>query len=130
MLRLKTGLVPAMVGTLTALTMTSPADAVTSSEENALWDWDARCSSPKQIRIEVTLDGKRIYGTNFGICHASDYSQPMKAQRTLVFKIAGPHKSLFGEPRKETLESNVWQAGRGPDGLSSGFRLLDRSGSA
>jgi hypothetical protein len=120
MLRLKTGLAPAMLGTLTALRMTNPADAVTSPKENAVWDWDARCSSPKQIRIEVTLDGKRIYGTNFGICDASDYPQPMKGQRTLVFKIAGPHKSLFGEPRKETLEGNVWQAGRDPDGIVLG----------
>ena len=44
----------------------------------------------------------------------------MKPQRTLVFKIAGPHKSLFGEPRKETLEGNVWQAGRDPDGIVLG----------
>jgi len=62
--------------------------------------------------MQVTLNGKRIYSTSFGICHVSNYSQPMKHQRTLVFRIAGGHKSLFGEPRQEALEGNVWQAGR------------------
>lgn len=120
MRRLETCLAPAMLGIVIAVTVASPADAATSPRDDAVWDWDARCSSPKQIRIEVTLDGKRMYTTTFGICPASDYPQPMKPQRTLVFKIAGPHKSLFGEPRRETLEGNVWQAGRDTDGIVLG----------
>jgi hypothetical protein len=119
MRRLKTCLAPAMLGIVIAATVASPADAVTSPKGDAVWDWYARCSSPKQIRIEVSLNGKRIYKTTFGICR-TDYPQLMKSQRTLVFKIAGPHKSLFGEPRKETLEGNVWQAGRDPDGIVLG----------
>jgi hypothetical protein len=119
MRRLKTCLAPAMLGIVIAATVASPADAVTSPKGDAVWDWYARCSSPKQIRIEVSLNGKRIYKTTFGICR-TDYPQLMKPQRTLVFKIAGPHKSLFGEPRKETLEGNVWQAGRDPDGIVLG----------
>jgi hypothetical protein len=108
-----------MLGIVIAVTAASPADAVTSSKKDEVWDWDARCSSPKHIRIEVSLDGKRIYGTTFGICHA-DYPQPTKTQRVLVFQIAGPHKRLFGEPQTETLEGNVWQAGRDPDGIVLG----------
>ena len=102
----------AALGIATAVTLTSPAHAVTTHKEDAVWDWDARCPSPKQMRIEVTLGGKMIYTTIFGICHLSAHSHPMKPQRTLVFRIAGPHKSLFGEPRNEALEGNVWEAGR------------------
>ena len=118
--RLKTCLAPAMLGIVMAVTMTGPTDADAFPKGNAVWDWDARCSSPKKIRIEVTLDGKRIYGSKFRICHASEHSQPVKSQRTLVFNVAGPHRSLFGEPRKEALEGNVWQAGRDPNGIVLG----------
>ena len=119
MRRLKTCLAPAMLGIMIAVTLASPATAVTAPKADAVWDWYARCSSPKQIRIEVSLHSKRIYGTTFGICR-TNYPQPMKPQRTLVFKIAGPHRSLFGEPRTETLEGNVWQAGRDRDGIVLG----------
>jgi hypothetical protein len=109
-----------VVGFALAVELASPANAAASPQGGAVWNWDSRCSSPKKIRIEAILDGKRIYESKFSICHLFKYSQPVKPQRTLVFRITAPHKSLFGEPAKEPLEGDVWEAGRDPDAIVLG----------
>lgn len=92
-----------------------------------MWDWNTRCSSPKQIRIVVVLEGRKIYENALGVCYQTGYSQPTKHQRKLVFKVASPHRSLFGESTKEPLEGNVWQAGRDPHDILLGVSFASRS---
>ena len=105
---------------LSLLMLAGRANAATPRPEGAVWQWYAHCSAPRQIKLEVILDRRKIYSTEFGVCHLPRSIELERPQRILRFKLVSHDRSLFGERKGEALEGNVWEASEGEDDLILG----------
>lgn len=80
--------------------------------------WFGNCDNPKRIAIEVQLDGATISKFVVPVCKLPRTAED--AQKLLKFTVTETHRSLFGEPKGQQLEGNIWEAGGDPDDLLLG----------
>jgi hypothetical protein len=77
--------------------------------------------------MEIIFDQRQVYSTVFAVCLLERHSiDPEHPQRILKFNLVRSHRSLFGERHGEPLEGNVWETGKGGDGIVLGVSFAGR----
>ena len=109
----------------------APASFAQSSSQagEKVWYWFSDCQSGKMMRVEVLLDGKSIYRTDFRIC-SLERGGPQSSDQSNIkaFYFSGGH-TFQGEHhtnKTERIEGDIWQAGADPDALLLGVSFMTK----
>jgi hypothetical protein len=79
--------------------------------------WSEKCLHPKQLIVELIVDGHREYQRSIPTCLVERSSLPGGRMTTTL----RADRSHFGEPRLTQPEADCWQAGADPDALILGI---------
>src|SRR6266566_2162768 len=122
-------LVAALALALTPVSLLGQATA--SAPDAVVWHWFGDCASGDSLALDVTLDGKAIYGSTFPICQARRRAiKPEPQQRILEFRFdAAPRR--FGTRSRVTdpqaIDANIWQAGAERNAIMLGVSFSTES---
>jgi len=115
-------LIAALALALTPVSLRGQTSA--SAPDAVVWHWFGDCASGDSLVLDVTLDGKAIYGSTFPICQARRRAiKPEPQQRILEFRFdAAPRR--FGTRSRATdpqaITANIWQAGAERNAITLG----------
>jgi hypothetical protein len=121
----------AFVMALVAAAITPASFSRSSSQSGEkVWYWFSDCQSGKMMGVEVLLDGKSIYRTEFRIC-SLERNDPQSAgpPNIKAFYFSGGHTFQGGYHTTKTqrIEGDIWQAGADPDALLLGVSFMTKN---
>ncbi len=107
---------------LAILAVLSAATLARGSEQadDLVWTWFTKCAEPRQIALEVEVDGRVIHTSQFPACLAH---RAANDGRQIAFPLSAK-KSHFGETPGTALEVNVWEAGAEAKGMILGVSFM------
>lgn len=96
-----------------------------------VWYWFSDCQPGKMMGVEVLLDGKSAYRTEFRIC-ALERNDPRSAGSPNIkkaFYFYGGHtfQGEYHTTKRQRIEGDIWQAGADPDALLLGVSFMTKN---
>lgn len=102
-----------------------PIFSQTPSGAEKVWYWFDGCHNGKMLGLEVLLDGKPVYRTEFRACLLE--RKITKSDIKAFYFSGGPtFQGEYHTRKAEKIEGNVWQAGADPDALLLGVSFKTR----
>lgn len=98
---------------------TLAAVPVTDQAKQNVLVWFGDCNKPLLVVIELSFKSTQIYRTVAPVCKLPREAEPK--DKILKFTFKDVHQSLFGEPRGEEIEGNIWEAGGDPGDVILGL---------
>jgi hypothetical protein len=95
-----------------------------------VWSWFEDCSNKKYMRLEVLMRGTVIHRSAFPICPVNDVSGEVgRHQKILTFSFKGGYvfQGKYHTARTQTIEADVWQAGKDPGLILFGVSFASRN---
>lgn len=90
--------------------------------EGPVWQWFGNCPHGKQAHLQILLDGKPVFQTDFPACHMPRSEIKLEPkQRVLAFVLPQSGNARLSAPAGERVEGNVWEAGSDPDDILLGM---------
>ena len=111
----------------------TPASFSQSSGQGGekVWYWFSDCQPRKMMGVEVVLDGKSVYRTEFRICALERNGQQSAGSPNIrkAFYFGGGHtfQGEYHTTERQRIEGNIWQAGADPDALLLGVSFMTKN---
>jgi hypothetical protein len=105
----------------------APSQISPPPSEN-VWFWAVDCPEPRVMGVQVLLEGKSIYQSDFHACQmnraAANTDRDQKVQRSFHFSGGHTFQGAYHTKKNETIEGTIWQAGADPDDILLGVSFL------
>lgn len=122
-------LTPALLGFCTvAVALLTICTAVSCQESQAqpdrLWFWFGDCPNPKQMQVEIVVDGQAVYRSRFHACRLARSQQVDEAEQKTMYQFyfSGGHtwQDEYHTSKSDKIEGIIWEAGADPDDIVLG----------
>jgi hypothetical protein len=97
--------------------------------EQGLWYWFGDCHVGKMMGVEVLLNGKSVYHSEFRACLMDTKDTISEGRRRIrVFYISGGYtfQGTYHTKKTEKIEGNIWQASAASDAMVLGVSFATR----
>lgn len=104
--------------------MTASVAVAAGDTEGPVWHWYDQCAQGKTVEIQLLLDGKPFYESEFHACHVPrSQIQPEQQRRVMKFAYPQSGNKRLGAQDSEKIEGDIWEAGSDTNAILLGVSL-------
>jgi len=117
-----------------ALALLMICTAVSCQQDRAqphrLWFWFGDCPNPKQMQVEIVIDGHTVYRSRFHACRLARSQHVDEAQQKTIdrFFFSGGHtfQGEYHTSKSDKIEGDIWEAGADQSDILLGVSFATR----
>jgi hypothetical protein len=101
------------------------------AQPDRLWFWFGDCPNPKQMQVEIVVDGQTVYRSKAHACRIARSQEVNEAEQKTVYQFyfSGGHtfQDKYHTSRNDKIEGDIWEAGADPDDILLGVSFATRN---
>jgi sulfur relay (sulfurtransferase) complex TusBCD TusD component (DsrE family) len=100
------------------------------AQPDRLWFWFGDCPNPKQMQVEIVVDGQTVYRSRFHACRLARSQRVDEAEQKTMYRFyfsdGHTFQNEYHASKNDKIEGNIWEAGADPNDILLGVSFATR----